>query len=259
MRIFLVTDETRFYHPNFVARLIEKTEDVVVGAALVTKIPGKNSLRKYVRKHWYYYKLIEILKLVLFDLIFAIKDYFHFEKAGNDFFSVKRVYQYYNIDYINVEYDINRKEYLNYIRGKEPDVILSSNSLIFKDDLLKIPKICCLNRHSGLLPSYGGLWPVFQAYRNGEQNLGVSVHIMGKSIDKGPVLAQELVKIEEADTISKLYTKCFNLSVKVVLRSLEKVRNKDFSDCSKVNISSYYSFPTKEHWKEFRRRNGRFI
>ena len=63
------------------------------------------------------------------------------------------------------------------------NIIISSNSLIFKKELLSIPKICTINRHSALLPSYGGLLPVFQSFIHGEKFTGVSIHYMNNKIE----------------------------------------------------------------------------
>jgi methionyl-tRNA formyltransferase len=116
-----------------------------------------------------------------------------------------------------------------------------------------------VNRHSALLPAYGGLWPVFQAYRCNEQHVGVSVHVMGEKIDRGLVLAQHRIPVEETDTLFDLYRKCFAASSDVLLQALDKVRERNLTQCETDQAQSYFSFPTKEHWAEFRARGGRFI
>lgn len=124
---------------------------------------------------------------------------------------------------------------------------------------MQIPKICCLNRHCALLPAYGGLFPVLQAYRSGERFTGASVHIMGEEIDVGPVLAQKEIEINNADTIASLYKRCYAASVDVLLEALERVRAGDFTPYANMIKPSYFSFPEKEHWRQFRKRGGKFI
>ena len=53
MNIFIVADETSFYHPDFLHELLKKNNHNIVGAALVTKLPEKNSLERYLIKHFY--------------------------------------------------------------------------------------------------------------------------------------------------------------------------------------------------------------
>ena len=260
MRVFLIVDEIRVYHPGFVARFLKATADQVVGAALITKVPKKNNIETYIRSHWYYLTPGEIVKLAVQRVAAAVMDKVQPLKKNKDrFYSVRSVLKHYNIEYFEVRNDINKPEYLDRIRAKAVEVIVSSNSLIFKKELLGLPSICCLNRHSALLPSYGGLWPVFQAVRSGEKHVGVTVHTMETKIDKGIVLAQKKIPVESGETIADLYKKCFEASSEVLLEALAKVAGHDFTPYPADTQPSYFSFPTKEHWLEFRERKGRFI
>ena len=259
MKVFLIIDETSFYHPNFVSQFLMETSDEVVGAALVTKIPKSHSIEYYLSRKWYFLKFNEILKLIYQSYRAKILDILTKPSVGK-FYSVKSVFKYFKIDYFEVKGDINEIHYLDMIMKKEIDVIVSSNSLIFKSQLLNIPSICCLNRHASLLPSYGGIWPIFQAYRAGEDYVGVSVHTMDSEIDGGIVISYRKIPITLGCTIAELYEKCFELSASVLLDSLDKIRKNEFSSCDVSRIhKSYYSFPKKEHWAQFRQRNGRFI
>ena len=259
MRLYLVIDETCFYHPDFVAEFLRKTPDEVVGAALVTKIPEKSDLERYLRTHWYYLRLREAFLLAYRKYSSALKERSCLKRGPAQYYSVRAVFEEFGVDYVDVEYDINRPEYLYHVKSKSPDIIVSSNSLIFGSELLASPKICCINRHSALLPDYGGLWPVFQAFRAGERYTGVSAHTMETKIDKGAVLAQRAVEIVPGVSLVDLYRRCFRESADVVLQAIAKVANNDFSPCTEKQQGCYFSFPTKEHWREFRKRGGRFI
>ncbi|GAA4276430.1 formyltransferase family protein [Aquimarina mytili] len=256
MKIFLIIDETCFYQPDFVAEFIKKTKHDIVGAVLVTKVLPKSNIERYMIRHWYYLKLIELIKLGAKKTYFLLKNAFQNPKEG--FYSVKKVYKHFNIDFFEVHYDINTEDNLDRIRKTNPDIIVSSNSLIFGEELLAIPKYC-INRHSALLPSYGGLWPVFQAVRKGEQIVGVSAHTMEKKIDKGILLSQEIVEIEDDDTIDTIYQKCFKCSAYVVNEAIKKIEEGDLVPVKNEFKSSYYSFPKKEHWKQFRQKKIKFI
>ena len=259
MRVILVIDETRFYQSDFVADLLRKTRDEVVGGCLVTRIPGKNSIEHYLLKNLFLLKPVEILKLIAKKYSMAFKDVLSVSVAHGSFYSVRSALNHFKVDFIEVENDINQEQYLNWISKRKPDVLISSNSLYFRKKLLQLPKLCCLNRHSGLLPAYGGLWPVFQAFINGEKYVGVSVHTMEARIDRGIVLAQKKIEIKKGMTLSDLYDECFQKSSQVVLDALEKVRRNDFKPCVEGTSPTYFSFPTKEHWRIFRERGGKFI
>jgi methionyl-tRNA formyltransferase len=260
MRIFLVVGETPFYLPNFLASFLAQTQDQVVGAALVTKVPAKNNMSWYLMKHWYYLRPGEILALSLTHLWSKFLNRLFPHGRNGIFYSVRAAFEKFKIDYFTVECDINQDSCLERIRAKNPDVIVSSNPLIFKNELLRLPAICCINRHSALLPAYGGLWPVFHAFRAGEPCVGATVHTMEKKIDGGITLAQREVPIQPEDTIAELYQKTYDASLETLLEALDKIRRRDFSPVTLDGLTpSYFSFPTREHWRQFRARGGRFI
>ena len=166
---------------------------------------------------------------------------------------------HYQIPFEEVKYNINTDDHIAYIESKKPDVILSSQSLYFEKRILEIPKKCCINRHSGLLPRNGGLWPGFQAVRKGETETGVSVHTMEKTIDAGVILSQVRVPIKEGETVWNIYKECFEKSADAVIEALKKISENDYSSIDNGYEREYYSFPSKEQWQEFRKRGGKYV
>ncbi|WP_027391079.1 MULTISPECIES: formyltransferase family protein [Aquimarina] len=258
MRLFLIISETCFYQPDFVADLIRKTNHDIVGAILVTKALPKSDIERYMIKNWYLLTPLELFKLSVKKAYLLFKNMFLRTSPEGSFYSVKKVFDCFNIDYFKVKYDINTEENLNRIRAYKPDIIISSNPLIFGNELLNIPKYC-INRHSALLPSFGGLWPVFQAIRKGESSVGVSCHTMEKKIDKGILLGQKIIRVENDDTIDRLYQKCFKHSAEVVLQAIHKIEKNEIHPIHNTYTPSYFSFPKKTHWKELRKRKKNFI
>ncbi len=259
MKLFVIIDETSFYHPQFLSDFLHKTYHEVVGAGLVTRIPKKNSLARYLMSHWYFMQFGEIAKLATRKLSCKMKDLISFGDNESGFCSARSVLEYYGISYFPVKNDINQEGYLEKIRACDPDIIISSNSLPFKERLLNLPRLYCINRHSSMLPAYGGLWPVFQAYRNGESYTGVSIHTMEPKIDQGIVVAQRKLPIRKGQTLSYLYEQCFSISSDLLCEALEKIVKNEMVPVENDYSPSYYSFPTKSHWKDFRKNAGRII
>jgi methionyl-tRNA formyltransferase len=56
--------------------------------------------------------------------------------------------------------------------------------------VLRIPSSGVINVHSSLLPRYRGPAPVLWAIRNGDAEIGLTVHRMDEQFDTGPILAQ---------------------------------------------------------------------
>lgn len=100
---------------------------------------------------------------------------------------------------------------------------------------------------------------MFQAVRKGETEVGVSVHTMEAKIDKGILLAQSVVPVTEDETVDTLYQKCFDLGAITVHNALERIAKEDIVNMPNEYEESYYSFPEKEHWKDFRTRGIKFI
>jgi len=57
--------------------------------------------------------------------------------------------------------------------------------------VLRTPRSGAVNIHSSLLPRYRGPAPVLRAIRNGDAEIGLTVHRMDEQFDTGPILAQQ--------------------------------------------------------------------
>lgn len=61
-----------------------------------------------------------------------------------------------------------------------------------------------LNLHPALLPSFKGAHAIQDAFDAGVKVTGVTVHFANEDYDKGPIVAQEPVRIEEGMTLDEL-------------------------------------------------------
>lgn len=64
-----------------------------------------------------------------------------------------------------------------------------------------------INLHPALLPSFPGATAIHDAYEYGVKVTGVTVHFADEAFDRGPIIAQEPVRIEEDDTPATLEAK----------------------------------------------------
>lgn len=91
--------------------------------------------------------------------------------------------------------------------GYAPDLLLvfGFNWKIPRDVIDSI-EYGALNIHPSLLPKYRGPSPIPWAIRNGDRDLGITIHRMTEKIDAGPILAQGTVgRIPETPTHSGLW------------------------------------------------------
>lgn len=78
----------------------------------------------------------------------------------------------------------------DYVITQAPDLIVSFQfGFIFKDIVLTMPKFGAINLHSGLLPERAGVNPTFWCMKDGDVDMGCSLHRMDTGIDAGPLLA----------------------------------------------------------------------
>ena len=64
-----------------------------------------------------------------------------------------------------------------------------------------------INLHPSLLPSFPGLDGIGQAWRRGVKLSGCTVHYVTAEVDGGPIIDQEVVRIEPEDTLETFETK----------------------------------------------------
>jgi len=260
MRIFFVIEETNFFQPEFLSGIVDEIKkiDKIVGAAVITKVPDSINMLKYLIANWNKLLLREIFMLCVLKIYKQAITLFRQITGGSPLYSVIRVLKRHKIPFFIVENDINSTPYLERIRNASPDLIINSGSLIFKKELLEIPKKCVINRHSSLLPSFGGILPLFHAIRM-NQPLGVTAHMMVRKIDAGVILAQKEITIEDGDTLFDLYQKSYIVSIEILITAINNVRKNSFDQTKNNYKSSYYSWPTDNDWKQFRQRGIKWI
>jgi len=89
-----------------------------------------------------------------------------------------------------------------------PDVIVvAAYGQILPQSVLDIPASGCINIHPSLLPKYRGVSPVPAAILAGDRFTGVSIMLMDRGLDTGPVLTRAQVPVSARDTAGSLMNK----------------------------------------------------
>jgi methionyl-tRNA formyltransferase len=92
--------------------------------------------------------------------------------------------------------DLRQTSVVEAIAAYRPDVIaVSCFPFRVPPALLALPRYGCLNVHSSLLPCGRGVDPVFWTFRRGEEETGITVHLMDEDFDSGPILLQERMAV----------------------------------------------------------------
>ena len=155
--------------------------------------------------------------------------------------------------------DVNAPEFLSRLRALEPDLVISvSCPQIFREELLAIPRLGCINVHSALLPHYRGMLPTFWALANGEEQTGVTVHYMSPGIDGGDILLQRAIAITPDETLRSLMGKTKAVAAELILEAIAGFRHGPLEGSpNPPDEGSYFSFPTREDVRRFKARGRR--
>lgn len=157
--------------------------------------------------------------------------------------------------------DVNAPEFLAHLRALEIDLIISvACPQIFRAEILALPPRGCINVHSGALPKYRGQLPTFWTLYHGEREAAVTVHYMNAKVDDGPILLQESTPIEPGESQASLMIRCKQIGGRMLAGTLNLLdRGAAPGRPNPREEATYFSFPTREQAREFRRRGGKWL
>lgn len=95
--------------------------------------------------------------------------------------------------------------------------IVAAYGLIFGRQTLGIPRAGSLNLHASLLPHYRGASPVCAAILEGDAETGVTLMVMERGLDCGPIVGANAIPIAADDTTQSLTEKLGYLAADVAL------------------------------------------
>lgn len=157
--------------------------------------------------------------------------------------------------------DPNHADFLARLELEQPDLVVSlSAPCIFRTELLALPRLGCINLHCSLLPRYAGLLPSFWVLYHGEQETGATVHYMDSKIDNGGILGQVRLPIERGMSVFDVIQRTKTAGGDLLLHVISGLRDgRSHSRPNDAEERSYFSWPTIDQMREFRRRGGRFV
>ena len=255
INIYLILADENLFHPHYLLGLISKLKNnqyKIVGIT-ISKDNYKHGFVKAVLSQINLWGILPFSFIVLNMLIRLM-----FFKLGlrnrNTIAGIGKLYKIPVVSSLNV----NEESHLKYLNQLNIDILISSNGQIFKKKLLGIPKMACINRHSALLPKYGGVLPIFWAMKNEEKLLGSSAHIMVEEIDQGDILFLKSFKNSKDNSLFYNYMIAFDISVDVTINGIHNLIRGKIVKKFLPNKDQYYSFPSKQSIREFKKDNKSF-
>jgi methionyl-tRNA formyltransferase len=248
MKIFITAmDEPYFMNP-FIAKILKERKSDIIG--LASSKGGRLTTRK---------KRFDISYAITLFLIIGLKNsikigYTSFvfwiqKRVPNKYIikkplSIIRIAQQMNIPTWEVD-SVNDNEFLVILEKLKPDIIINQAQEIVNSKFIKIPPYGVLNRHASLLPkNRGRLSPFWILFRQ-DRETGVTIHFVTEEIDRGDIICQEKISVEDTDDFLTLTQKGYNIAADLMLNALKKIESGKFdiilNDPAKGN---YNTIPT---------------
>jgi methionyl-tRNA formyltransferase len=117
-----------------------------------------------------------------------------------EFADFDEIGRFHGIDVVRVN-DVNDEKSAATLRHWAPDLCVICGGRIVKPNIIGIPRLGMINKHSAILPKHRGLSAEYWClYYEDFEHLGVTVHFVEAGLDSGNVLVQKQLTFEKGDT-----------------------------------------------------------
>ncbi|WFU18955.1 formyltransferase family protein [Bradyrhizobium sp. CB3481] len=103
----------------------------------------------------------------------------------------------------------------------------------------------CLNVHGTLLPKYPGARSLNWLLANGEQDSGVTVHIVDEGVDTGPIVLQRAFRLSNFESSASLLRKTLEFEPDVVVDALRRFEREGLSCAAPQSPLQAARFPDR--------------
>jgi methionyl-tRNA formyltransferase len=181
-------------------------------------------------------------------------------RSAGRYYTLRQLCAAYSIPFRRIE-NPNSTALVAECAKRRADLLVSiACPYILKEALLKTPPLGCVNMHHAPLPRYKGMMPTFWQMYHGEKKVGITIHTMTAKIDEGEALFQGEMEIEPGESLDHLIRRAKRHGARcmaTVLRAIQARTQQAIALDS--STQSYFSFPTLDEIREFRRRGLRAI
>jgi methionyl-tRNA formyltransferase len=264
MNIIFFTQDDPFYIKVFFDEFFNQFKSLNEISAIVISQPmGKKNIIKLARQMYDFYGIVDFVRMGVMFAFFKVMSKIKLKKSKTGIipktYSVKQLADIHGVSVIERS-DLNNKSCQELLKQYDPDLFISiASPIIFKEDLINIPKLCCINIHNSPLPKYRGMLPNFWQLYHGEENAGITIHRIDTGIDTGDIISQHYIPIEPYDSLNDLIVKTKREDAKLIQEVIENYRKGKVQYKKMEGRGSYYSFPTRRDVMEFKKRGKKLI
>lgn len=129
----------------------------------------------------------------------------------------------------------------------KPDcIIVVAYGQLLPKSILDLPEYGCINVHASLLPKYRGAAPIQRCIQFGEKKTGVTTMYMAEGLDTGDMILKDELDIPEDMTGSELHDRLAGMGGRLIVRTLEEVKNGTAPRIHQEGETCYAARITKE-------------
>lgn len=264
MNIIFLTQDDPFYIKVFFEEFFRLHKPLEEIKGIVISHPmGKKSTMKLARQMYDFYGAFDFIRM---GMKYAFVKIMSKKEVGKSVsgniprtYSLKQLADLYCIDVIERS-DLNSQGCRELLKKYDPDLFISiAAPIIFKEELINIPRLDCINVHNAPLPNYRGMLPNFWQLYHGEKSSGITVHKIDKGIDTGDIIRQDFIPIEDHETLNDLIIKTKRLDAEIVHDVIEDFRAGRVEYTKMKGKGSYFTFPTRKDALELRKRGRKLL
>lgn len=221
MRVYLLIFKSRLFSPAIVEHIAVSGDFDLVGVAGIGARKSGSAGKWLAAQigYWGYWGSFWIIAATLFR---AIPEKLGFPRPFRRLSSLRSACGALEIPY-DEPTDVNSPEFLQKLAGLEIDAIVCFQQQILGKELLGLPRLACLNVHTGILPGFRGLRPVFWMQSLGERELGVTVHTMEDRIDTGRIVVQRKWRRRPGSSVLENQCLSYRCASQCVVEAVEKL------------------------------------
>lgn len=264
MRIIFFTQDDPFYVKIFFDEFLKNYKFLdEIKAIVISRSMGQKSTYKLAKQMFGFYGPVNFLRMGLRFTYLKCMSKKQINKSDSGkipkTYSIKQTASAYGVNVIERS-DINSKDFLSLIKRYNADLFISvASPIIFKQEIINIPKLDCINIHNAPLPNYRGMLPNFWQMYHGEKKIGITVHRIETGIDTGAIISQHYVVIESDETLDHLIRKTKKENAKLIINVIEDFRSGHIKYQKMEGEGSYFTFPSRKDVKEFKQRGKKLL
>ncbi len=260
-RFIFITQDDPFYVRCFFDEFFKVNPNPKrIQAVVIQKPMGKKSKWTLVKQMYAFYGFRDFFKMGFRYLKAKSLNELSDIYLKSDWFDLRRLCRMQKIKVLYQD-ALHQPEFLDKLRRQNLDLIISvAAPTIFKQELIDIPRLGCINIHHAPLPRYRGMMPNFWQLYHGEKTVAITIHKINSKIDEGEIILQRPVLINPSESLDALIKRTKRLGAHYMVEAIKMIQNgKVRYKKNRPEEGSYFPFPKREDVRRFREMGYRLL